>query len=131
MTITIPIRTVSEANQREHWSKRHRRNKAQQYATRHALLTTSCLVIPDHPWHITLTRIAPRRLDSDNLAGSFKHVQDAVAKWLGVDDGSDRVRWTYEQRRGKPNQYAVEVAVVHDEDEALQALDRARKGASR
>jgi hypothetical protein len=34
-----------------------------------------------------------RLLDDDNLVGSLKPIRDAVAKWLGVDDGDKRVRW--------------------------------------
>ncbi len=109
MTITIPLRTVSEANQREHWTKKHRRNAQQQWAVYLSLNSG------DHwtafPCAVTLTRIAPRKMDTDNLAGSFKHVQDAVAKWLGIDDGDERVSWRYEQRRGKAKEYGVEVKI--------------------
>jgi len=109
MKITIPIRTVSEANQREHWAKRHKRNKRQQLETTWHLSRAARWFV--FPCRVTLTRIAPRKLDTDNLAGSFKHVQDAVAKWLGVDDGDGSVEWRYEQRRGEPNEYAVEIAL--------------------
>lgn len=42
---------------------------------------------PAFPLVVTITRLGPRTLDSDNLASSGKHVRDAVAVWLGVDDG--------------------------------------------
>jgi len=60
---------------------------------------------------ITLIRIAPRELDSDNLAGSCKFVRDGVAKAIGIDDGSPRLIWQYAQRRDpeRANRYAVEV----------------------
>lgn len=62
------------------------------------------------PATITLTRVAPRRLDSDNLAGSFKAVQDEVAALMGIDDGDPRITWVYAQRSPSvPNEYAVEV----------------------
>ena len=109
MTITIPLRTVSEANQREHHMAKHRRNKRQQETVGLFLSSAGRWFV--FPCRVILTRIAPRKLDSDNLAGSFKHVQDAVAKWLGVDDGSDQVAWRYEQRNGKPKEYAVSIGV--------------------
>ena len=42
---------------------------------------------PVFPIVVTITRLGPRALDSDNLASSGKHVRDAIATWLGVDDG--------------------------------------------
>ena len=58
-----------------------------------------------------LTRIGPRRLDSDNLAAALKHVRDGVADALGMDDGDPRLVWLYGQRRGKPGEYAVLVEI--------------------
>lgn len=55
------------------------------------------------PWRVRLTRVSPsaKGLDSDNLAASFKGVQDELAEWLGVDDGDrEQVRWSYAQERG-------------------------------
>jgi hypothetical protein len=60
---------------------------------------------------ITLTRIAPRKLDTDNLVSACKGVRDGIADTLGVDDGDERITWKYAQRKGKPKQYAVEVEV--------------------
>lgn len=57
---------------------------------------------PDAPqWRhytITITRIGANRLDDDNLISACKPVRDEVAQWLGVDDGSPRMQWCYEQR---------------------------------
>lgn len=36
-------------------------------------------------------------LDSDNLAGGMKHLRDAIAATLGMDDGDSRLRWCYGQ----------------------------------
>ena len=46
---------------------------------------------------VTLTRVGARRLDDDNLAAAFKHVRDGIAEWCGLDDGSPRWEWRYEQ----------------------------------
>jgi crossover junction endodeoxyribonuclease RusA len=48
---------------------------------------------------VTITRLSStgRKLDTDNLAGSAKHIRDGIADALGVDDGSDRYTWRYGQ----------------------------------
>ena len=69
---------------------------------------------PDPPLTVTMTRIAPRELDSDNLAISFKHVRDGIADWLGVNDNDKRVTWKYAQERGAPKHYAARVEIKAD-----------------
>lgn len=67
---------------------------------------------PALPCVVTLTRVAPSAgLDGDNLQGSLKAARDGVADWMKVDDRDPRVTWRYEQRRGRPKQYAVEICV--------------------
>lgn len=36
-------------------------------------------------------------LDDDNLQGAFKGLRDAIASWLGVDDGNPAIKWEYDQ----------------------------------
>lgn len=105
MRVMIPIKTVSETNQREHWTSRHRRRKAQRWA---AFCHTP---IHQLPCVVTLTRVAPRRLDDDNLRGALKAVRDGIADRLGVDDADPRVEWRYGQRKGEPRQYVVEAEI--------------------
>lgn len=38
------------------------------------------------PRSITLTRVSPKSMDSDNIASSFKHVIDGIKLAIGVDD---------------------------------------------
>ena len=102
--VFLPIRTWSEANLRQHWGKRARRAREQRQAARF-LVRASCngtdALVLDGPVSITLTRIAPRKLDSDNLAISLKAIRDGVADALGVDDGCSHIEWHYAQRKGK------------------------------
>jgi hypothetical protein len=116
MTTTVPIRTRSEANLREHWATKARRVKAQRHATRLCLVADSVEhggVPPRGRLVIQITRIAPRVLDDDNLRPALKAVRDEVAAWLGLpDDRDQRVSWEYDQRRGKPGQYAVEIQIT-------------------
>lgn len=94
------IKTVSEANQREHWRTKHSRKKVQQ--ADFAYLWRAHWPRPmavEFPVTITFTRHSCKELDADNLAGAFKHVQDQLARELGIDDGSASVTWRYEQER--------------------------------
>jgi len=112
MILTIDnLRVVSEANQREHWAAKNRRKKAQQQRVAVEL----CAVrdaLPKPPLRVRLTRIGPRVLDTDNLAGSFKHVQDGIARHFGVDDGDGSIRWEYDQSAIGKHQYAVVVEMT-------------------
>lgn len=110
-TTHIELRTYSALNQREHWGKRARRAKHERMV---GFTFTPRGLVP--PLTITLTRIAPRQFDSDNLAASFKGLRDGIADRIGIDDGDPIVKWRYAQRRGKPKEYAVEM--VFEETEA-------------
>jgi hypothetical protein len=115
---SLPLRIESTPNKREHWAVKARRTKEHRHLS--ALMLTSklssVLVLRDFraasfPVHVTLTRVAPRALDGDNLQGGLKAVRDGVADALGIDDGDSRVTWSYEQRRGEPKSYRVDVQV--------------------
>lgn len=110
--VTIPVRTVSEANSHEHWRYRQKRAKTQKSAAS-ILIQTSMHYRARmlFPLVVTLTRIAPRTLDSDNLASSQKHVRDGIAMALGIDDRDPRVEWRYAQRPGGKGEYAVQVCI--------------------
>jgi hypothetical protein len=58
---------------------------------------------------VVITRVGPRVLDDDNRTASAKGVRDAVAAWLGVDDGAESVRW--EVRGEVARGYAVRISV--------------------
>lgn len=96
-TISIPFLTVSEANQREHPMAKHRRKKLQQQ------IVTQCLnaAVPlrrDEVVRVNICRMGGRKMDeTDNLPASAKHVIDAIAKWLGIDDRDDSVKYAVEQ----------------------------------
>lgn len=57
--------------------------------------------VPAGRVRVTSVRRGGRRMDGDNLAGGYKACRDAVACWLGCDDGDDdRAVWEYKQRPG-------------------------------
>lgn len=104
-----PVRIESEANRRDHWAARHRRFAKQRRIVALHLLALGGFSRPKPPLTVTLTRIGPRALDTDNLAGGCKAVRDQIAAWLGIDDGDPRMEWRYRQERGKPREYALSV----------------------
>jgi hypothetical protein len=108
-----PLETVSEKNRHEHWRAKAARTQQQRSLTLAVLLhTVGAMPMWEGGWMIYLTRIAPRRLDSDNLQRALSAVRDGVAEWLQIDDGSARLTWDYGQEKGVPWQYAVRVVLV-------------------
>ena len=51
-----------------------------------------------------MTAYMPKYFDTDNLGIALKPVRDALAEWIGVDDGDYRVSWEHDQTltRGTP-----------------------------
>lgn len=119
MTFTIPIRTRSTLNLREHWAVKAKRVKQERWATYWAATAIKSSALTRYrnrcefgePVTVTLVRISPRPLDDDNLRGALKGVRDEIAKLLGIDDRDPVVRWDYGQRKGKPKEHAVEVDI--------------------
>lgn len=115
--LTLPVRLVSLLNMREHWRAKAARAKKQRHtacvctATGIDYSALTEFIRGGARLNVTLTRIAPRELDCDNLAGSGKHVRDGIADALGIDDRDPRVKWLYAQRKGKPNEYACHVRI--------------------
>lgn len=110
IAIKLPLKPRSlNKSLYEHWSKTHRIAKKQRETTHLALKRKLKGVLP--PVIVTLTRIAPRPLDGDNLQGSFKHIRDGVADALRLDDADSRITWSYAQERGKPKEYAVMIEI--------------------
>jgi len=106
---TVHVKLVSEANAHEHWRQRQKRAKLQRALAKTAL-GPDCKG-PPPPYVITITRIGPRKLDSDNLQGSAKAIRDGVADWLGIDDGDDCLTWDYKQRSEGAGVYACEIVI--------------------
>jgi crossover junction endodeoxyribonuclease RusA len=105
VTFDCPMTLPSCANLREHWTARSAR--AKDHRQRGSMYTAGyCRNYVELPLKIgqratvTLTRIAPRRLDSDNVASAFKAFRDGVADALGIDDGSPMIEWRYSQEKG-------------------------------
>ena len=46
---------------------------------------------------VSLIGLRRRTLDDDNFNGACKHLRDAIAASLGIDDGDKRICWQYQQ----------------------------------
>jgi hypothetical protein len=116
ISLLLAIRTESEANLRENWHVKAKRVRTQRQITRvmveqHWKNWEWQSDLPNTTHVIILTRIAPRPLDTDNLARSFKAIRDGIADALGIDDGSKRLTWNYAQEKGPPKRYAVRIEI--------------------
>lgn len=113
LTVILPIKTISEANRsrEEHWGTRTKRKNSQKGIVKFGLYNRRVAIRGHEAYTVTLTRIAPRVLDGDNLQRSFKAVRDQVAEEIGIDDGSNRIAWFYAQEKGKPKEYAVRIEI--------------------
>lgn len=119
---TLPIRTVSEANLgSEHWTKRHKRHKAQKQRVKWQWKIDKPKV--SLPCKVILTRIAPRALDrQENLPVSMKYIVDAIADCLipglppGKADSDKRIEWEYAQEKGMSKQYALKIEIFQHKD---------------
>jgi len=117
MHFSWAMKLESRANKREHWGKRHRRDKEQKAIIRDLMLAKQ-LQLPGAPWRILLTRVKPhdrriRFLDGDNLQASFKAIRDQIAASLGFDDGDEQVAtWSYAQAVGPDYGIEVEISEV-------------------
>ncbi len=114
LVVVLPLRLPSLANARLHWARRAKLAREQRGVVQWSLACQFRWQLRQFfrwpsPVAITLTRIGPRTLDSDNLEAACKHVRDGVADALGMDDGDPRLTWRYEQRKGK---WGVEIRIV-------------------
>lgn len=96
----IPLKTGRGLNNRETWRQTARRVANERSVTLLAMGYPRRLQ-PGEAVQVTLVRVSRGHLDDDNNVGALKHVRDAVAQWLGIDDGSPRIRFLYGQRVSK------------------------------
>jgi len=114
LEITLPIRTISEANCQEHWTKRHRRHKKQKNTLFWSII--ECIKFVKFPCTITFIRYAPKFLDAhDNLPMSMKWICDQVCAEITQDfrpgraDNFDGISIKYDQIKSKI--YAVKIKI--------------------
>lgn len=117
LEVMLPLRLVSEQNRHKGWRDRYERSTIHRSTARNILLPMLRLsplfdrIGEGAHLVVTITRVAPRELDDDNLVGSAKHVRDGVADALGINDRDPRVKWCYAQRKGFPKSYSCDVCI--------------------
>ena len=98
VVVELPgLRLVNPLNNRQGWRAVSERGRREKGAVGAALRGHRP---PALPVVVTITRISPGRLDSDGAVASGKHVRDAVAAWLRLDDADERVTWVVTQAKG-------------------------------
>lgn len=120
--LTIAMKLEGSMNSREHWSARAKRVAAERERATAALLrfpsilADARVIVGSHAFGgprllVRMTRISPRKVDSDNLPGRLKGVRDAIAAALGWDDGNDVYEWVCAQRKANQDepQHAVRI----------------------
>lgn len=106
--IELPIKTVAGLNAREFWRTRATRVKGERMMTAWMVAAHK----PDRfPCVVTMTRLSPGVLDSDNLQGALKAVRDGVADAFGMADNDPRIQWRYAQEKCKRGDFAVRIEV--------------------
>lgn len=124
ITVSVPIRIDSSLslNGRLHWAQRKRKTDAVRMSVRCCFGYERLLELAQlrPTWEagsptgysgllrVTLTRQAPRLMDDDNSVSALKAVRDEVALLLRLDDGDERLRWVYAQRKGP---WGVEIVI--------------------
>jgi hypothetical protein len=110
----LPVKTISEANSSEHWTKKRKRHQGQKKWVNFVFMKDK----PSIPQrcHVNLVRISPRFLDTgDNLPMAFKWIKDYVAanlrpgKAAGHADNDELISWGYDQEKGKPQQIKIQI----------------------
>ena len=110
----VPVKIVSEANNRDHWRTKWARGKRLKKYTQIYWNNTFKDKIK-LPVEIKLVRIAPRSLDYDNLVISFKSVVDCIADIIvpgmamGQADSTPGLKFSYAQEKAKQYGFRVEV----------------------
>lgn len=114
VSFTLPLKTLSEANLSEHWTKRAARHKEQKLMVGYAMTQVKQLV--KMPCTIIMKRYGKRLLDAhDNLPISFKHVADQISKEITGDirpgraDNNPGLTFKYDQEKSK--EYFIKVTI--------------------
>lgn len=116
------LKTViaNEANSSEHFMVKSNRHKKQKKDIKKAFLADRPTL--QLPFHIVLTRIAPRELDAhDNLPLSMKWIVDSIADYFfpgkkaGRADDTKEITWEYKQEKGQPKEYGLRIEMIKDE----------------
>ncbi len=126
LSFEFPYHLKSESNLSEHWSSKAKRHKLERTFLTLALKNKECQI----PCVITLTRIAPREFDEDNLLSSFKNIRDIISDFLipgkarGRADGDPRLSFVYFQEKSKAKVYRVRIEISSCQENPIMTNDK-------
>ncbi len=129
LSFMVPVKTISEANTSDHWTKRARRRRTQSLIVWHSFRKATKDVEVTLPCHITVIRLSSRSLDTmENLPMALKAITDELADILvpekggwyvtkagtkkrirGHSDSDPRLSWSYAQEKAKTQAVRVEI----------------------
>lgn len=125
----LNIKTVSESNCSDHWTKKSKRHKQQQFFVRNKFNIESPKITL--PCTIKMIRLAPRVLDTDNLVMAFKWIRDELSECIfpaketwsldknnklkcrkikGRSDSDPRITWLYDQETNPMLSIRIEIS---------------------
>lgn len=122
LSLELPIRLMSEANLKDHWTKKRKRRLLQQriiaceWKARNLHISLPAL--------IKLVRIAPRSLDDDNLVSAFKWQRDQISDLItpglakGRADNVEGLSFAYGQEKGGKGEYKVRIEIYQGSSSA-------------
>jgi hypothetical protein len=108
----LPIKTVSEANTKGHWTAGYKRHKLQKMWLRGTFLSNRPEITL--PCHIILTRHGTK-MDYDNLLSAMKYIRDEIAAQIkpglapGRADEGDDITWEYKQKPQRKVELRIEI----------------------
>jgi hypothetical protein len=125
VVVMLPLQTKSEANQRGNWRTKEKRRKEQVNVASLGIRSGTLHHRGRRVSRVEMTRIGPRKLDTDNLHGALKYVRDGIALGLGINDDTDI--WFPLQEK-HPCLYGVRVRVCFEampsNTESISGIDR-------
>lgn len=125
-SLFVPLGVItSELNNRDPWYKKNARKKV------HNKLITiywkNERFNVDLPCIVELVRIAPRKLDDDNLQGALKSIRDCIADLIfpglsyGRADGDVRIQWAYAQEKDTKSRSGLGINVYYEKKLEIKA----------
>jgi len=109
--LNIKISGLNKSARYQHWGKLAGIAKKQR--TLAAIATSNQIVAgkikSGSKYSVELTRFGKKKLDDDNIVGSLKHIRDGIADALGVNDGSDKIKFIYSQKQS--NIYCLNISI--------------------
>lgn len=90
-------------------------------------LKLQALIVQRGALVVRITRVAPKRLDGDNLEASLKRVRDGLAKYVDIDDRDPSVEYVADDERGAVREYGVRFEVF-EQVRGLSVVSQGREG---